>query len=148
MISSIVVFLSTTSDDIVWKNKYFNLKKITDSTALALSKSYNINQYELNPVTIAEDVANNILDNSNLGSDASDYMTYSWCFKGDVGCTVSTDCSTNPECGGIVSAIITNYQHDNFWYKFLGKDQFVFEEIKSTAQILSTPLDEVDDFLP
>ena len=148
LITSIVVFLSTTSDDIVWKNKYFNLKKITDSTVLALAKSYNINQYELDPVSIAEGVADGILDNSNLGSDASDYMTYDWCFKGDVGCTVSADCAADTECGGIVSAIITNYQHDNFWYKFLGKDQFTFEEIKSTAQVLSLPLGYVDDFLP
>ena len=149
LITSVIVFLSTTSDDIVWKNKYFNLKKITDSTALALAKSYNINQYELDPVSIAQGVADNILNNSNLGSDASDYMTYSWCFKNPtLGIICSDKCGLNPECGGTVSAIITNYQHDNFWYKFLGKDQFTFEEIKSTAQVLSTPLDTVPDNLP
>ena len=147
LIVSVVVFVSTTADDVVWKNKYFNLKKITDSTALSLAKAYNLHQKELDPIDIAEGIADNILDNSNLGSDASNYMTYTWCFK-DNNCTVSDKCLLDDKCGGIVTATITNYQHDNFWYKFLGKDQFIFEHIESRVQILGGPVTEASDFLP
>ncbi len=148
LVTSVIVFVSTTSDDIVWKNKYFNLKKITDSTALALAKTYNLNQKELDPIAIAEGIANNILNNSNLGMDASNYITYNWCFKDDDTCTVSEKCMLDDACGGVVAATITNYQHDNFWYKFLGKDQFIFEHIESQVQLLSGPVTEASDFLP
>ena len=147
LIVSVVVFVSTTADDIVWKNKYFNLKKITDSTAFSLAKAYNLNQNELDPVAIAEGIADNILSNSNLGSDASNYMTPPvWCFRDD--CNVSESCFNNEDCAGTVTATITNYPHDNFWYKFLGKDQFIFEHIESRVQILGGPITEVSDFLP
>lgn len=158
LISSIIVFLSTTSDDIVWKNKYFNLKKITDSHALSLAGAYN--EYLYNNVTDESTdaikakalvIANNILNNSNLGDDASNYMTETWCLRkeADAGtCTLSELCENNSDCGGIVTATITNYQHDNFWYKFLGKDQFTFEHIESVAEVINDPDKPPSDFLP
>ena len=155
LIASVVVFVSTTADDVVWKNKYFNLKKITDSAAFALGNGYKENQYELreDAKAAAKDIADAILNNSNLGQDASSYITYDWCFKdGDGstadGCPISTECSLNDDCAGTVTATITNYQHDNFWYKFMGKDQFIFDHIASRADINGGDFTTDSYFLP
>ena len=135
LISSVVVFIASTADDIVWENKYFNLKKITDSTALALAKHYNTNEN----IDDAETIADGILDATELGIEAKSYITYTWDLVSDPNNVIVT---------------ITNYQHANFWYRFLGKDQFIFETIESKANIISTPadelpvIDEVSDFMP
>ncbi|MEA3553639.1 MAG: hypothetical protein U9R39_04435 [Campylobacterota bacterium] len=129
LISSVVVFVSTTADDITWKNKYFNLKKITDNSVLALAKHYN----EHNSVQDAQDIANGILSNSKLGRDALDYITYTW------------DFDSEPNS---VKATITNYKHKSFWYKFLGKDEFIFKSVESQAQMIDSPLEQVGNFVP
>ena len=135
LFSSVVVFISTKADDIVVTNKFFNLKKITDSTALALAKHYTINQDE----QAAQDVADAILDASALGIDAKNYISYSWDFVSDP---------------NNVKATITNYSHSTFWYKFLDKNEFIFEKIESKANIITNPVDElpiidqVSDFMP
>lgn len=129
LISSVVVFVSTTADDVVWKNKYFNLKKITDNSVLALAKHYNVNK----SVQDAEDIANGILSNSKLGRDALGYITYTW------------DFDSEPNS---VKATISNYKHKSFWYKFLGKDEFIFKSVESKAQMIESSLTQVDNFVP
>ena len=129
LISSVVVFVSTTADDVVWKNKYFNLKKITDNSVLALAKHYNVNK----SVQDAEDIANGILSNSKLGRDALEYITYTWDF----------DSEPNN-----VKATISNYKHKSFWYKFLGKDEFIFKSVESKVNMVNEPLTQSDNFLP
>ena len=155
LITSVIVFLSTTSDDIVWKNKYFNLKKITDSTALALAKSYKINYNETKDVDDAKLEATNIADamltKTNLGIDAHNYMEpYNWCFKGD-GCTLTQKCQDDDSCKGQVRVTITDYNHKNFWYKFIGKDNFIFSKIESIGNIVISSLPDIpesDEFMP
>ena len=129
LISSVVVFVSTTADDVVWKNKYFNLKKITDNSVLALAKHYNENK----SVQDAEDIANGILSNSKLGRDALEYINYTWDFDSEP---------------NTVTATLTNYKHASFWYKFLGKQEFIFKTVESQAQMIETSLTQVDNFVP
>ena len=135
LFTSVVVFISTKADDIAVNNKFFNLKKITDSTVLALAKHFIINQDEQD----AQDIADAILDASALGIDAKNYISYSWDFVSDP---------------NNVKATITNYSHSTFWYKFLDKSEFIFAKIESKANIIVNPidelpiLDEVSDFMP
>ncbi|MEA3497585.1 MAG: hypothetical protein U9R16_00865 [Campylobacterota bacterium] len=149
---AIIVFVSTTADDIVWKNKYFNLQKIVDSHASALAKGYHVHKNELesvDPVAGARVIANNILNNSPLGAevDASDYIDDSFCFKNDLTtCSISDECTNDSNCRGEVTATITNYQHDNFWYRFLGKDQFELDVV-AREMLLYDP-NHLYDFLP
>ena len=154
LVTSVIVFVSTTSDDIVWKNKYFNLKKITDNAVITLSKTYIKNYNETKDIDGSKSIATNISDamlaETNLGVDASKYMTYTWCFKDD-GCTLTQKCIDNPECKGQVRATITDYDHRNFWYKFLGQDNFKFSKIESIGNLIVSALPEVpssDEFMP
>ncbi len=127
LLSSVLILVGTNADNITWKNKYFNLKKVTDSTALALAKHYNENQSE----DEAEEIADGILDATELGVEIKSYMSYTWDFDSEPNSVVAT---------------ITNYRHENFWYKFLGKNEFIIENVESKANIIDPVT--ANDFLP
>ena len=154
LVFSVVVFLATTADDIVWKNKYFNLKKITDNHAFALAGAYHNGQENdsSDPIGYAEIIANEILNNSNLGVDASDYITVTWYFPSDgsilnqLQAIGSGNIQPSPSGDAYVTVTVTDYQHDNFWYRFLGKNQFEFD-LGSTVDLIWNP-DVPIDSLP
>ncbi len=135
LLTSVAIFVGSNADDVSWKNKYFNLKKLTDSTALALAKHYNENQNQ----DEAETIANGLLNSTQLGIEARTYMTYTW------------DLISEPRN---VIVTINNYPHENFWYKFLGTTEFIFNNVESKANIILIPanelpiVDAVSDFMP
>ena len=117
LLSGVLVFIATTSDDIVVKNKITKLKKITDNTALALAKHYNINGSTID----AENVADGLLDQSSIGMGIKDSVVYTWDFVNEP---------------NSVTVTIPSYSQDTFWYKFLAKDSFLLENLESRAEIV------------
>jgi hypothetical protein len=133
IMASIIVFVGTTADDTAIKNSYFNLKKVTDSLAITLAKHYSENENQND----AEVIADGILDATGVGQSVSPYISYTW------------DLVSNPKN---VKVTITNFPYIPFWYKFLGKENFIFQNIESKANIIvieDFPItSEVDDFIP
>jgi len=129
LISSVIVFVATVADDLVVKNKITNLKKVTDNTALTLAKHYVINE----DTPSAEVVANNLLEQTKLGVEVLDSIVYTWDF-------------INEPNGVIVT--VPSYSQDTFWYKFLGKDDFLLENIESKAEIIIlSPISDTSETL-
>lgn len=133
VLSSIILFVGSVGDEVAMKNSYFNLKKITDSTAIALAKHYSIHENQ----NSAEEVANDILNQTKVGQEAIPFISYTWDFVSE------------PKN---VKVSINNFVFTTFWYKFFGKESFVFDKIESKANIIVTktfPITtQVDDFIP
>ena len=118
LLSGIIIFIATVSDDLVVKNKLMNLKTVTDNTSLALAKHYIENENIEN----AEEVATNLLFNNELGTEVSDSITYTW------------DLISTPKT---VTVTIPSYSQPTFWYKIIGKDSFELINVESKAEIVS-----------
>lgn len=130
---ALIVLGATVSDEIQARNKYYNLKKITDITALAMANYYN----DINANTSeAESVANAILDETKLGREVKSSMVYTW------------DLVSDPQ--NVISAI-PNYTQTTFWYQFLDKASFTLNA-ESKANIVDKStldiVDEASDFVP
>ena len=128
LLASTIVIMGTVGDDLVVHNKINNLQNLTDNAALAAAKHYVENG--LVSKTDAETMAKNLLDKTALGKEVSTGIAFTW--------TPSTD----PE---YVTARISNYSHNTFWYKFLQKDSFNLN-IQSVAKIVP-PLDSESETL-
>lgn len=129
LISGLLVFVATVSDDMVVKNKVTRIKEITDNTALALAKHYVINE----DTDGAQTVANALLDEIPLGLQIKDALVYTWDFVNDP--------------NGVIVTLPT-YNQETFWYKFLGKNSFTLENIESKAEIIvQNPISDTSESL-
>ncbi|MEZ4694389.1 MAG: hypothetical protein R2837_10490 [Aliarcobacter sp.] len=73
----LIIIGATISDNMQARDKYYNLKKITDNAVLTLAKYYvNINESTLS----AQNVYYEMLKETNLGNEVKDVITYSWDF--------------------------------------------------------------------
>ncbi|MEA3289162.1 MAG: hypothetical protein U9Q04_03175 [Campylobacterota bacterium] len=163
----LLIFVSSSADDIVWHNKLSNLNKIAHSTSHTLAQVFDKDIYDTDGLydakvsakDTAEIKANSILSSTKLGADLIDnnYISYGWCFKDPDGgdnynlddgsiCDLTTSCESNADCKGEVVVVIENYVHNNFWYRFLGQKSFTFKHIEAKRQ-LHHPY-EVNDFFP
>lgn len=136
LLSSVVVFVATVSDELEARNKYTQLKHIVQTATLSASKYY-IN--ENRDVSESQNIAIGIIEKSPLGNEVKDRIEFTWDFASDP---------------NNVKAKIENYQQDMFWYKLLGWDSYTFDKIEAKANIIVIPLDElpvldeVSNFMP
>ncbi len=112
---------ATISDNMQARDKYYNLKKVTDNAVLTLAKYYvKIEESTFN----AEAVHQDMLLETKLGQEIKDTIVYSWDFVSEP---------------NTVTATISNYQEDTFWLKFLDLD-FLTLNVESRATITSVDL--------
>ena len=117
LIASAIVLIATLNDDIVVQNKVANIKSITSNAALAAAKHYLINKDTFE----AEDIALNIIKGTSLGAQISDGLSFLWQFEDEP---------------NFVNVSVNEYLQETFWYKFLGKDNFIIPIISSQADII------------
>lgn len=102
----LIVLGATVTDNTLARDKYYNLKKLTDNSVLAMAKYYvnvNANTQE------AEDLADDMLTETKLGIKASNLITYEW------------DFDVEP---ATITASIAGYKHKTFWYRFIDLANF------------------------
>lgn len=103
---ALIAIGATISDNMKARDKYYNLKRLTDNSVLTLAKYYT--RVEEN-TTNAQNINYDMLSESSLGLQIRDTITYSWDFISEP---------------NTVTATIPNYQEDTFWFKFLGLNTF------------------------
>lgn len=119
---SLIVFGATISDNMQARDKYYNLKKITDNAVLSLAKYYiNVEQ----STSDAEDIYYDMLKQSKLGNEIKDSIYYIWDF--------------NLEPNSVI-AKIDNYKEETFWFRFLDLASFDLN-VSSKANIISNDSD-------
>ena len=129
LFSAIFILIATVNDDTTARNKYYNLKKLTDTAALSAAKHYNINQDTIS----AENIAKEMLNETNLGLEIVDNIVFIW------------DLVNLPNN---VIARVTNYQENLFWYRLLSLNSFNFENIESKANLVTQNLTNTNSFAP
>ena len=113
---------ATISDNMEARDKYYNLKKITDGAVLTLAKYYvNVEGNTL----LAETTHQDMLTQTRLGSEVKNSITYTWDFINEP---------------NNVTATISNYKQDTFWFKLFGLASFNLNA-ESKATISSVDLD-------
>ena len=136
LISMVLVFVATVSDELKVRNKHANLKKLVQTAVLSASKYYT---NENNDTTEAQNIALGVVEQSKLGAQVKNSIEFTWDFISD---------PSN------VKAKIENYEEDMFWYRLAGWDSFTFDIIEAKANIIASPadelltIDEVSDFMP
>ena len=121
LLGTVVVFISTTVDDIVVRDKYDNLNKLALSSVRTLAKHYMYN----GDMNAAEAVSNAVLNETTLGSElvSNGNINYIW---------RDSDSDGAPNT---VTVEIDNYQQNTFWYRFLSKDNFDLPKIEVAAYV-------------
>ena len=112
---------ATISDNMEARDKYYNLKKITDNAVLTLAKYYvNVEENSL----AAENVHQDMLSETPLGNEVKGKIVYKW------------DFTSKPNS---VTATISNYKQETFWFKFFGLASFDLNaESKATITSVDT----------
>lgn len=120
---TLIVIGATIADNMQARDKYYNLKKVTDNAVLTLAKYYN----RMNKDTAAaEDINYNMLIETKLGNEVKSMITYTWDFISDP---------------NTVTATINNYQEPTYWLKWVGLDTL---EINVESQATVTDEDSPD----
>ncbi len=123
LFASLIAIGATVSDNMQARDKFYNLKKVTDNSVLTLAKYY-VRVEE--STTNAETTNYNMLGETKLGSEVRDSISYTWDFVSDP---------------NTVTATIADYKESTFWYKFLGLDAFDLKA-ESRATIATIDTDE------
>lgn len=124
LFSILIIIGATISDNMQARDKYYNLKKITDNSVLTLAKYYvTVNE----DIDEAKDINYDMLSETSLGNEVKDTIDIQ--FHPD---------DVNPTS---VTATITGYKEDTFWFKFLDLDFFTLKaESKASITIIDTNL--------
>lgn len=125
-----VGFVGIVIDETNARVKIHNLKSLTDHAALAAGKYYsNIDD----STSAAENAANHIISSSTSALASEVTVNYTWDFVSDP---------------NTVTATIANHNHQNFWLRLFGTDEFQIQNIFSIAEII--PADDTigDDVAP
>lgn len=117
---TLIVIGATISDNMQARDKYYNLKKITDNAVLTLAKYY-VGVEE--STTNAEAIYNSMLLQTKLGNEIKDSITYTWDFLSEP---------------NTVTAEIPNYVEETFWFRFLDIASF---DLKAKSQATITTID-------
>ncbi len=124
----IIVFAATVSDEKAGREKAHDLKKVTNTAALAVGNYYMF-QTKFNDKETSEDISDSILDETKLGTEVKPNINYTW------------DDLAIPRT---VTASISNYNQKNFWYTLLGLNSFTLQA--SSTAILDNG--ETNTFVP
>lgn len=107
--SAVIMFIATVGDEKDAKRKVNNLLFLTDSAVESAGNYYLLKDRDMQN---SEDFSDEILDKTKLGTEAKPLTTYTW------------DTSNLPTEPIELTATITNYQQDNFWYRLLDLNFF------------------------
>lgn len=127
LFSALIIFGATVSDEFLARHKIYSLDAIARHTAKALSKHYMYNE----DTTEAEVIANAILQQSTLGQELLSNNKIAFIWK-------DTDFDGSPDA---VTSKISGYEQKNFWYTFLGKNGFAFQDIEASYFITKAESD-------
>lgn len=122
LFATLIVIGATVSDNMEARDKYYNLKQITDNAVLTLAKYYV--KVEENTIE-AENVYDSMLDQTKLGNEIKNKIVYTWDFINEP---------------NSVKATIANYEQPTFWFKLLGLASFNLNA-ESKANISVVDLD-------
>jgi hypothetical protein len=122
LFATLVVLGTTISDNMEARDKYYKLKQITDNAVLTLAKYYvHVEQSVVN----AQQVHDEMLVQTKLGSEVQDKIVYAWDFDNEP---------------NTVTATISNYAQETFWFKLLGLAAFDLN-VESRATISTVDMD-------
>lgn len=121
-----IFFIATSIDETSARNKFYNLKSLTDTSVNAIGNYY---LFEEKNKSEAESISDYILDESKEGLSVKSLMTYTW------------DEVARPIT---ITAAIDNYKHRNFWYRFFDLKHFTLQ----TQSIGIIDNGEVSNFVP
>lgn len=122
LFATLIAIGATVSDNMEARDKYYNLKKITDNAVLTLGKYYvNVEENTM----AAENVYASMLEQTKLGNEVKNSITYTWDFVNEP---------------NSVTATIENYSQETFWFKLLGLAAFDLKA-ESKANIAVVDLD-------
>lgn len=122
LFATLIVIGATVSDNMEARDKYYQLKQITDNAVLTLGKYYiNVDDNTI----AAENVYNSMLDQTKLGNEVKNKITYAWDFINEP---------------NSVTATIANYEQPTFWFKLLDLASFNLN-VESKANISVVDLD-------
>lgn len=122
LFAALIVLGATISDNMEARDKYYNLKKITDNAVLTLAKYYVNVEEDSNE---AETIYNQMLIETDLGNEIKNKITYTWNFI---------------SIPNTITASIDNYKQNTFWFKLLGLASFDLN-VSSQANITTIDLD-------
>jgi len=148
LISGLVTYVATISDEQLEKRKVYNLKDITDESMRALSNTYlqgmsgelikGEKTTTMRAVCNAEDVTKQLLQASSLGQELLDTGSIEFVWR-DLGTYDpikekydATKMDTYPDS---ITININEQKSENFWYKFLDKDNFVIPETENAVDL-------------
>ncbi len=129
LISFTTIFIGTVSDELQMRDKYQDLKKVTQTAVLSASKYY----IQDNDTDNAEDIAKGIIEQTKLGSKISNDIEFIWDFDNEPNNVIAT---------------IPTYKQELFWFRLLGWNEVPIDDVSAKANILNQPLEEADDFVP
>lgn len=129
LFSGIFILIATVNDDTTTRNKYYNLKKITDNAALFAAKHYDINQVEQD----AQDEALDSISQTKLGLEVVNSIQFVW------------NLENKPYS---VIARIPSYDENLFWYRLLSLNSFNLGAIESKANISKKIITNTANFAP
>lgn len=122
LFATLIAIGATVSDNMEARDKYYNLKKITDNAVLTLGKYYiNVEENTM----AAENVYSSMLEQTKLGNEIKNSIVYTWDFVSEP---------------NSVTATIENYSQETFWFKLLGLAAFDLKA-ESKANISVVDLD-------
>jgi hypothetical protein len=118
----LIMIGATVSDNMQARDKYYNLKKITDNAVLTLAKYYvNVEENTLN----AQNVYYQMLTKTKLGNEVKDTIIYNWDFVSEP---------------NTVTAEIPSYIENTFWFRLFGLNAFNLKaSSKATITITDLP---------
>jgi len=118
-----LIAIGATVDDVMKaRDKFYNLKRITDNSVLTMAKYYSTVSEN---TTNAEAINYDMMSQTALGMEVRDLVTYSWDFVSEP---------------NTVTATIDNYDEDTFWFKFLGFETFTLKaESRATITTVDLP---------
>lgn len=128
LISTLVILVATVTDESKARNKFNELKKVVQTTALSAAKRFNELGEE---VLVAQSGALAQIQKDPLGNEIKDNLIWQWQLE------------TKPY---YVKVELNNYEEDLFWYRLLNMATFNFQTISAKVNIQQVPWDHTDNF--
>lgn len=121
LLTAIVVFIGTSTDEKIARNKVYDLDDLAFTYSKAAASSY-LNSYSM---CSAQEISEDILKEMILGSEIYENNQIEIVWK-------DTNFDNVPDS---VTTTISGYKQENFWYKFLGKKSFDLPTVSEEAEV-------------
>ena len=121
VLGGIFVFIATVTDEMAARNKVYDLKKLAQNSVRAMAQHY----IQFENICEAQSIANNILGQTALGSELITNNLISFVWR-------DSDSDGWPNS---ITATISGYKEDTFWYRFIQLDEFNIGDISASADV-------------